>query len=90
MKPRQFIVVFSNDDFTVPFTWDNECEGAICGWLGGNVAVFDSRADARKAIKISTAFARLCQAQGRPVNIDFIDDAKCLKIVPLEAKGGDK
>lgn len=55
---------------------------------GPGVAVFGSRAEARKAIAISTHFARLCKAQGKPANEDFIDYRKNLHICPLApAKG---
>ena len=51
--------------------WDDDCAGAIC-CLDKTAAIFDSRKAARTAINISTKYALLCQAQGKPVNLDFL------------------
>ena len=62
--------------------WDDDCAGAICG-VNKTVAMFDSRKAARTAINISTKFALLCKAQGKPVNLDFLGECrKNLRVVP--------
>ncbi len=84
-KGQLFIVAYDNGyGYVCPMGWDDACEGALSGLAG--VAVFDSRADARKAIRISTAFARLCAEQGKPVNTDFTEGLKHIYIWPLARK----
>lgn len=86
MPDQQFIVVW--DDYmgaSYPMGWDDSCEGAIHA-RDDHVAVFPSRADARKAIRISAALARLHREQGKPVNEDFLSAREGLRIVPLRAK----
>lgn len=79
-----FIVVFDDDQgMCVPMGWDADCEGAVCA-TSSRVALFPTRAAARQAIRISTAWARLRKAQGRPENTDFTDALACVKVLPLE------
>ena len=86
MSARAFIVVFDDEMGTSwPMGWDSECAGAIEA-TGCAVALFDSRAEARKAIRISTAYAKLCAAQGQPANEDFLANSKFVKIVPCVAQ----
>lgn len=84
------IVVFDDSDkggMIVPFAWDPDCAGAICCFGRGEpVAMFDDRPAARKAIRVSVAFAKLQIAQGKPANTDFTTDLKKVHVVPL-AKG---
>lgn len=81
MKPNAFIVVFDDESgMCVPMGADDDCKGAICAC--GSVRLFRSRDDARKAIKISRAFALLNKAQGKPENTDFTDAIKCVKVMP--------
>lgn len=68
-----------------PMGWDDDCAGALCAMHDGKIVMFDSRADARKAIKVSTAFARLRKAQGLPVNEDFLDGIANVRIVECVA-----
>lgn len=89
-----FIVVYDDQDMIyTPMQFDPDCEGAVCAIGRGPVAMFVSKRDARRAISVSAAYARLQKAQGKVYNDDFVDPAcrKRLKIVPLECrwKGGD-
>jgi hypothetical protein len=80
-----FIVVWEDPktEFGIPMSWDDSCEGAICA-SQEEVAVFSSRAAARRAIDISTKFAALCKAQGKPANEDFIGEVRHqLRVLPL-------
>lgn len=71
-----FIVIWDdNMGVCCPMGWDDDCEGALC-CITDTVATFDSRKAARKAIDISAKFAHLRRAQGKPVNLDFIGDAR--------------
>lgn len=88
---RQCIVMYDDgDQLTLPYTFDEECEGALrCMAPGDPIAVFPTSKEARRAIQISMAFAKLSKAQGKPVNEDFTTCIKCVKVVPLvSAKGG--
>lgn len=81
-EAKQFIVVYdSGDGACWPMGWDRDCKGALCALLD-HVAIFGSRAAARTAIKISTAYAKLCVAQGQIGNGDFIEGIKNVRIVP--------
>lgn len=81
MSEKHYIVVFDDgDSLCVPFGFDASCEGALSA-TRGDVALFASRADANRAIRISTKYAELCDVQGVPANTDFIGDSrKCVKI----------
>lgn len=84
--PKFFIVVYdSGDGACWPMGWDRDCDGAISAMLD-TVAIFDSRAAARTAIRISTAYAKLCEAQDRPANDDFLGGIRCVRIVPCVAE----
>lgn len=86
---KGFIVVHDDSDgLCVPYNFDSDCEGAIC-CRSDNVAYFATKEDAKRAIKISIAFAKLLVAQGKPHNSDFIEDIKYVKIVPLTVGGGE-
>lgn len=83
-KPSQFIVVYSDDSaIQSPMTWDADCEGALCcSCANDSIALFTSRADARKSIRISTAYARLQKEQGKPHGEDFTTGLKHVHIQP--------
>ena len=83
--PAGFIVVFEdNQGVCFPMGLDADCEGAIEAY-GKATAFFASRESARKAIRISTANAKLMRAQEKPANEDFLGAClRCVKIVPLE------
>lgn len=76
------IVVFDDEQgLCVPFGFSQECDGAFEAACGNTpVAVFPGRAAARKAITISKRYAKLIEAQGGPVNMDFTTDAASIKI----------
>lgn len=79
---RNFIVLWDdNMGVCCPMGWDSDCAGAIC-CIDKSVAIFPSRKAARKAINISAKYALLCQAQGKPANLDFLGQCrKNLRIV---------
>jgi hypothetical protein len=82
---KHFIIVFDDEIGACwPMGWDADCLGAVSAMTDGTVALFTSRADARTAIRISTAYAKLCKAQGKPANDDFLDAIAAVKII--EAK----
>lgn len=84
-----YIVCWDDDQvLCVPMGWDTECAGALS--YGREVAWFPSRAEARKAVRISTAYAKLCKAQGKPANSDFLGGLDVIKIMPLSATPGGK
>jgi hypothetical protein len=88
IKPAGFLVVYDDQDcLHIPFAWDRDCEGAICsGGSADGFAVFPSKAEARKAIDISTRFNALLKSQGKPRNEDFESPSrKFIRIVPLFA-----
>ena len=88
-----FIVIYDDDDcLCIPQSWDSACVGAICsGNRGDTVAMFESRAAARRAIDISAKFAALCKSQGKPANEDFIGECrKNIRVVPLIPNKGPK
>lgn len=83
-----YIVVFDDEQGACwPMCWDVDCEGALCGLNGGGVALFDDKAAARKAIRISAAYAKLCKAQGKPANEDFLEAIGCVKVVKCVREG---
>lgn len=91
---KKYMVFFDDGGcLCVPMGADSECDGALEA-NGHNPVWFESRADARRAIRISQAKARLDAAQGKPVNSDFTPECKgCIKAVPVtpyqHAKGGE-
>mgnify|MGYP000614904636 CR=1 FL=1 len=86
-KPSLFIVVFYDGNcLHIPMTWDADCDGALCcSSIEEAAAVFHNRADAKKAIRVSTAFAKLSKEQGKTVNEDFISCLKHIHIQPLSS-----
>jgi len=68
---RLFVVLSDDGDaITLPMQWDQECEGALCAWMGrGKIASFATRQDARKAIRISTKWNQLLKEQGKPASL---------------------
>lgn len=85
-----FVVIYDDQmGMCFPYGWDDSCEGAIA-ISSEDVALFETRKQARDSINISTCFARLGQSQGKPFNHDFIDSRKLIRIVPATTKGGDK
>lgn len=89
-KPNSFIIFWDDDQgVCAPMQWDPDCEGAVCALHKGEIALFDTKPAARRAIDISTKFALLQKAQGKPANDDFLGAAKaCLRIVPCRKGGG--
>ena len=83
---RRRWIVFWDDGLGAcwPMGRDEDCEGALCATLSGKVMMFRSRAAARKAIKVSKAYAKLRQAQGLPANYDFLDKNSNVKIIECE------
>lgn len=66
--------------------WNDDCDGAICCY-SNSIALFESRKEARTAIRISAAFARLGVEQKKWAveDCDFIGPcAKHIKIVALK------
>ena len=82
-----FIIVWDDQQgVCFPMGWDEDCDGALCGF-SKTVAVFADRKEAKAAINVSTKFALLQKAMGRPVNEDVLGECKKnLKIVPLAPK----
>jgi hypothetical protein len=82
-----YMVEYNDDDLHIPMTWDPDCAGALCCVGADNepVATFATRADARSAIRVSTCFATLCRAQGKPYNVDFLTHLKNIRIRRLDA-----
>ena len=68
-----------------PMGRDTDCEGALCALHTGKIAMFTSRAAARKAIKVSTAYAKLRKAQGLHANDDFLEGIANVRIVECES-----
>lgn len=86
------IVVYDDEgSLCLPYTFDPDCEGAVCN-ADGPVALFPDRKAARKAIRISTKFAELQLAQGVPCNEDFVNYKRFIKIRPVVSAtgGGDE
>lgn len=86
MAADGFIIVYDDEQgLTIPFGWDSDCDGAVeCN--SGVVALFKTRGEARQAIRISSRYAALCEAQGKITNADFSGAAlKNVKILPLKA-----
>jgi hypothetical protein len=83
-----FIVLWDDQQgVNCPMGWDADCAGAIC-CMNDSVAIFSDRKAARKAIAISTKYALLCRAQGKPVNLDFLGECrKNLRVVPCKPNG---
>jgi hypothetical protein len=83
---RLFVVIYDDADcLSVPMAWDEDCSGAICAWAPGKkVATFAARADARKAIRISTRWAQLRIERGEPANTDFTESRQNLQVVELD------
>lgn len=79
-----FIAVFDDEQGVIcPMRWDEDNPGGLCG--GGNlpVAVFLDRESARRAIRISAAFATLAKLRGHPANTDVLPEyRKFIRIVP--------
>lgn len=86
MKTTLYIVVYDDRECLVlPMGWEEECEGALCS-SGGPIAFFNSRREALKAISISSKFAALRKAQGKPHNTDFTEGKSNLYIRPCTTK----
>ena len=83
---KRYIVCFESDNACWPMGFDEDCPGALCTMHDGRVALFRGKSAARKAIRISSAYARLCREQGRPVNEDFLSGIASVKI--MEAVDG--
>lgn len=59
--------------------WDDECQGALC--VGpGEIAVFASLRNARKAINISAKWNTLLKVQGKPYSTDFEGARKHIRL----------
>lgn len=82
---KGWIVVFDDEmGACVPFSCDTDCPGAIC-YSDGDIVVFETHLEARMAIQISAAWARLQAARGDVVNTDFTEGRKHLRIRRLRA-----
>lgn len=91
MADTHYIVVFDDEQSACwPMCWDEDCKGALCAptWPESrtNIALFTSRAAARKAIRVSTAYARLCVEQGEPANDDFLEGHKHVRVVACRSE----
>lgn len=82
MKSSPYFIVIFDDGMGAswPMGWDSDCIGALCAIHPP--VLFKTRIDARRAILISTRFAKLQSAQGKPFNTDFTDGIKYVKVVP--------
>ncbi len=85
-----FIVMFDTDDNCWPMRWDTACDGAIAVFAPGDIALFKKPAEARRAINISTAFAKLNRAQGKVANNDFLEGRKHVRVYRCAAKGAGR
>lgn len=85
-----FIVIYDDDDcIKIPMSLDKECEGALsCSTDDETAAAFVDLKAAKQAIRISTAYARLCKAQGKVANEDFLPP--CIKHVKIMKCGIDR
>lgn len=71
-----YIVMWSDFDggLVQPYTWADDCQDAL--QLAGpddDLAFFDSKKAARRAINVSVAFAKFNRLRGQPANDDFLD-----------------
>ena len=83
---RRWIVCWDDEQGACwPMGKDLDCEGALCALHTGKIAMFASRSDARKAIRVSTAYAKLRKAQGLPANDDFLEGVANVRIVECES-----
>ena len=83
------MVVFDDGQcLYVPMGWDTDCDGALC--CVGDAVVFPDRTAARRAINISTAYAKLRKSQGLPWNEDFIETIRHVKIAPVVMARADE
>lgn len=81
-EARRWIVCWDDEMGACwPMGRDEDCDGALCSMHDGKIVMFLSRSDARRAIKISTAYAKLCKAQGLVANEDFLEGITNVKIV---------
>lgn len=82
---RLFVVLYDDGGgLQCPMMMDADCEGALTAWWHPNkIATFASRQEARSAINVSTKFAQLCKAQGKPENTDFTEFKRHLRIQEL-------
>ena len=87
MKTTKYIVMYdANDGICIPQGWDEDCEGALC--CSNKPVIFTNHKDAKTAIAISVAFAKLRKAQGKPENEDYLGNyLKNIKIAPCEEVG---
>ena len=77
------LIVYDDCGIRFPMTWDKSCEGAVCCANGKeSVVVFQSRADARRAVTISARFAALEKAQAKEHNSEFLIPGQ-IQIVPI-------
>lgn len=84
-KTIGYMVFYKSEDGLINFPMgaDPSCAGAIQSDDSAPV-LFPSRQDARKAIRISAANARLLREQGEPENTDFTVDIGLIKVVPVK------
>ena len=84
---KGFIVVFDDGQgLCCPMAWSKDpgkqdtLEGSAV-----SAAVFPSRSEARKAVNITSAQAKVDELRGKPVNSDFLSPAvSFVKIIPLK------
>lgn len=75
-----FMVVLDSTEYTWMMGLSPDCDGALA-YTDIAPALFGSRQEAQRAIAISVAHAKLCAAQGKPVNTDFTTERSRLKII---------
>lgn len=80
-----WIVVYDDGDcIHLPYGEDPQCEGALIGYDEEiPIKLFEKKSEARKAIRISRKFAELCKLQGNPVNEDFLDGMKHVRVTEI-------
>lgn len=88
-----YIVVYDDEmGLCAPYMEDPDCPGALTGFTKSwKVALFADRTEARKAIKISAAYALLRRLQGLRANDDFLPESRQnIHIVPCAAYGASR
>lgn len=79
-----FIVVFDDEGgLTFPYCLDRKTGGLDVG-SDQPIAVFETKADANRAIRISRKREELNEAMGQPINADFTEYRKHVKIRKVE------
>jgi hypothetical protein len=82
-----YIVVYDDRDcLCIPMQHDPDLEGGLISFGDEPVAIFESRADARRAIQITAAHAHLHKLLGKHFNEDALGAfRKNLRVLPLKS-----